>query len=93
MIGGTTGPALRRVARFGDEWQGLNLDGPGFAAAAAKIRAEAVRPVKVGTRLHWEGGDVKLAHELIEAGAETLAVSFGDEATALDRMTRFAQAL
>jgi alkanesulfonate monooxygenase SsuD/methylene tetrahydromethanopterin reductase-like flavin-dependent oxidoreductase (luciferase family) len=93
MIGGTTGPALRRAARFGDEWQGLNLDGPGFAAAAAKIRAEAVRPVKVGTRLHWQGGDVELAHELIEAGAETLAVSFGDEATALDRMTRFVQAL
>jgi alkanesulfonate monooxygenase SsuD/methylene tetrahydromethanopterin reductase-like flavin-dependent oxidoreductase (luciferase family) len=93
MIGGTTGPALRRAARFGDEWQGLNLDGPGFAAAVAKIRAEAVRPVKVGTRLHWQGGDVKLAHELIEAGTETLAVSFGDEATALDRMTRFVQAL
>lgn len=97
MTGGTTGPALRRAARFGDEWQGLNLDGAGFAAAVARIRAEAVRPVKVGTRLHWPGGDVapivELAHELIEAGAETLAMSFGDETGALDRMTRLAQAL
>jgi alkanesulfonate monooxygenase SsuD/methylene tetrahydromethanopterin reductase-like flavin-dependent oxidoreductase (luciferase family) len=94
MTGGTTGPALRRAARFGDEWQGLNLDGAGFAAAVARIREQAVRPVKVGTRLHWPDGDVgppvELAHELIEAGAETLAVSFGDEAGALDRMTRLA---
>ncbi|MEU4608567.1 LLM class flavin-dependent oxidoreductase [Kribbella sp. NPDC023972] len=93
MIGGTTGPALRRTARFGDEWQGLNLDGPGFAAAVARIRAQTDRQVKVGTRLHWPGGDVeptlKLAQELIDAGAETLAVSFGDERGALERMTRF----
>jgi alkanesulfonate monooxygenase SsuD/methylene tetrahydromethanopterin reductase-like flavin-dependent oxidoreductase (luciferase family) len=97
MIGGTTGPALRRAARFGDEWQGLNLDGTGFAAAAAKIRAQTDRPVKVGTRLHWSEGDlapiVKQAVELIAAGAETLAFSFGDESSALDRMTRIAQAL
>jgi probable F420-dependent oxidoreductase len=93
MIGGTTGPALRRTARFGDEWQGLNLDGPGFAAAVARIRAQTDRQVKVGTRLHWPGGEVeptvKLAQELIDAGAETLAVSFGDEQGALERMTRF----
>jgi alkanesulfonate monooxygenase SsuD/methylene tetrahydromethanopterin reductase-like flavin-dependent oxidoreductase (luciferase family) len=93
MVGGTTGPALRRAARFGDEWQGLNLDGPGFSAAVARLRAQTDRPVKVGTRLHWPGGEVeptvKLAEELIEAGAETLAVSFGDEQGALERMTRF----
>jgi alkanesulfonate monooxygenase SsuD/methylene tetrahydromethanopterin reductase-like flavin-dependent oxidoreductase (luciferase family) len=95
MIGGTTGPALRRAARFGDEWQGLKLDGPGFAAAVERIRAQAVRPVRVGTRLDWPGGDVepvvKLARELIDAGAETLAVSFGDEEGALERMTSFAR--
>ena len=56
-------------------------------------RADAARPVRVGTRLDWSGGDpgpiVELAYELTEAGAETMAVSFGDEHDALDRMTRF----
>jgi alkanesulfonate monooxygenase SsuD/methylene tetrahydromethanopterin reductase-like flavin-dependent oxidoreductase (luciferase family) len=93
MIGGTTGPALRRAARFGDEWQGLTLDGAGFAAAVAKLRSYGDRPVKVGTRLDWSGGDpgpvVAMAHELAAVGAETVAVSFGDERDALDRMTRF----
>lgn len=93
MIGGTTVPALRRAARHGDEWQGLNLDGAGFAAAVSRLRSYGDRPVRVGTRLDWSGGEpgpvVASAHELVEAGAETLAVSFGDEGSALDRMTRF----
>lgn len=93
MIGGTTVPALRRAARYGDEWQGLNLDGAGFAAAVAKLRSFGDRPVKVGTRLDWSAGDpdavTALAQELVDAGAETLAVSFGDESGALDRMTKF----
>jgi alkanesulfonate monooxygenase SsuD/methylene tetrahydromethanopterin reductase-like flavin-dependent oxidoreductase (luciferase family) len=93
MIGGTTVPALRRAARYGDEWQGLNLDGAGFAAAVAKLRSFGDRPVKVGTRLDWSAGDpdavIAMAHELVDAGAETLAVSFGDESGALDRMTKF----
>ncbi|MGW1347559.1 TIGR03619 family F420-dependent LLM class oxidoreductase [Kribbella sp. NPDC002412] len=97
MVGGTTGRALRRVAQFGDEWQGLNLDGAGFAAAVARIRSQAVRPVKVGTRLHWPGGAVapiiELAQELADAGAETLAFSLGDCEGALERMTRLARLL
>jgi alkanesulfonate monooxygenase SsuD/methylene tetrahydromethanopterin reductase-like flavin-dependent oxidoreductase (luciferase family) len=93
MIGGTTAPALRRAARFGDEWQGLGLDGAGFAAAVARLRSYGDRSVKVGTRLDWSNGDpqpvVALAHELIDAGAETVAMSFGDEQEALNRMARF----
>jgi alkanesulfonate monooxygenase SsuD/methylene tetrahydromethanopterin reductase-like flavin-dependent oxidoreductase (luciferase family) len=93
MIGGTTVPALRRAARYGDEWQGLNLDGAGFAAAVERLRSFGDRPIKVGTRLDWSGGDpgpvVASAHELVDAGAETLAVSFGDETSAVDRMTKF----
>ena len=93
MIGGTTTPALRRAARFGDEWQGLGLGGAGFSAAVARLRSFGERKVKVGTRLDWSGGDpepvVAMAHELAEAGAETVAVSFGDESDALERMTRF----
>ncbi|TCO49953.1 luciferase-like monooxygenase [Kribbella antiqua] len=95
MIGGTTTPALRRAARFGDEWQGLGLDGPAFAAAVTRLRSLSSRPVKVGTRLNWSGGEPELdstlrqAFELADAGAETLAVSFGDEQGVLHRMTRF----
>jgi probable F420-dependent oxidoreductase len=102
MIGGTTGPALRRAARFGDEWQGLGLDAAAFAAAVTRLRALIAEPeqpgaharsVRVGTRLDWSSGDpnpvVKEAYELAEAGAETIAVSFGDERDTLDRMTRF----
>jgi probable F420-dependent oxidoreductase len=104
MIGGTTTPALRRAARFGDEWQGLGLDAAGFAAAVARLRALSAepegpsrspnaRPVRVGTRLDWSSGEpdpvVESAHELAAAGAETIAISFGDEQEALDRMTRF----
>lgn len=120
MIGGTTAAALRRVARFGDEWQGLGLDAPAFAAAVTRLRTleassdspnqsdeaaqsdhtgrpdHAVGPartVRVGTRLDWSSGDpgpvVESAYELAEAGAETLALSFGDERDALDRMARF----
>lgn len=95
MIGGTTDAALRRAARFGDEWQALGLDAVGFAAAVARLRAQAreAGSVRVGTRLDWSGGDpgpvVESAYELAGAGAETIAVSFGDEASALERITRF----
>ncbi|NIK59438.1 LLM class flavin-dependent oxidoreductase [Kribbella shirazensis] len=93
MIGGTTVPALRRAARYGDEWQGLNLDGAGFAAAVSRLRSFGDRPIKVGTRLVWSAGEpgpvIEQARELVDAGAETLAVSFGDESSALDRMTKF----
>lgn len=93
MIGGTTTPALRRAARYGDEWQGLGLDGPAFAAAVTKLRSYGSRTVKVGTRLDWSTGDPEpvaaMAHELVDAGAETVAMSFGNERESLDRMTRF----
>jgi probable F420-dependent oxidoreductase len=114
MIGGTTRPALRRAARYGDEWQGLGLNATTFAAAVARLRSmstesvglgvptsvesvdaggPAGRAVRVGTRVDWSSGDpgpvVESVYELAEAGAETIAVSFGDERDALDRMTRF----
>ena len=99
MIGGTTQVALRRAARFGDEWQGLGLDAAGFAATVARLRSASAevrqldRPIRVGTRLDWSAGDpgpvVESAYQLAEAGADTLAISFGDERDALDRMTRF----
>ncbi|MEV0800035.1 TIGR03619 family F420-dependent LLM class oxidoreductase [Kribbella sp. NPDC050281] len=98
MIGGDSAPALRRVARFGDEWQGLGLDSSSFRAAVAKIRAQTDRHVKVGRRLHWSGAAseldavVRQGTELTEVGADSLAVSFGDHNRTLDRMTRFRDA-
>jgi len=98
MVGGVTPPALRRAAHLGDEWQGLGLDGPSFAAAVAKIRTQTDREVKVGTRLHWSGAVsevgavVREGIELTGAGAESLAVSFGDHSQTLERMTRFRDA-
>lgn len=106
MIGGTTHAALRRAARFGDEWQGLGLNATTFAESVARLRALSAEPetpgpgsiaaprsVRVGTRLDWSTGDpdpiVESAYELANAGAETIALSFGDEHDALDRMTRF----
>jgi alkanesulfonate monooxygenase SsuD/methylene tetrahydromethanopterin reductase-like flavin-dependent oxidoreductase (luciferase family) len=99
MVGGTTEAALRRAALLADEWQGLNLDGAAFAQAVERLRGVSDRPVRVGTRIAWNGGEaelgeaVRLAHELAAAGAETLAVSFGDEQRAEDRMARFHQAV
>ncbi|TCC47845.1 TIGR03619 family F420-dependent LLM class oxidoreductase [Kribbella capetownensis] len=98
MVGGDSAPALRRAARFGEEWQALGLDAPSFAAAVAKLRAQTDRHVTVGSRLHWYGPDsefddaVRLGAELTAAGAETLAVFFGDPEHTVDRMTRFRDA-
>ncbi len=103
MIGGTTTAALRRAARYGDEWQGLGLDAAAFATAVERLGTltaepeepglQSTRQVRVGTRLDWSSGDpepiVQSAYELAEAGAETLAMSFGDEQDTLNRMTRF----
>ncbi|MDX6238296.1 MAG: hypothetical protein QOG10_3111 [Kribbellaceae bacterium] len=98
MVGGTTERALRRAALLGDEWQGLGLDGPGFARAVSRLRELSDRPVRVGTRIHWGGGGTELgnavrsARDLVAAGAETLAVSFGAEKGTENRMAEFAAA-
>ncbi|WP_202870006.1 TIGR03619 family F420-dependent LLM class oxidoreductase [Kribbella caucasensis] len=95
MVGGTTPRALRRAALLADEWQGLNLDGPGFTQSVERLRSYSDRPVRVGTRIHWSGDDpalaaaVTLAHNLATAGAETLAISFGNHQNAEAKLERF----
>ena len=99
MVGGTTPRALRRAAFLADEWQGLNLDGPGFTQAVERLRSYSDRPVRVGTRIHWSGdaptlpAAVALAHELETAGAETLAISFGPHQNAEAKFHHFHHAV
>jgi probable F420-dependent oxidoreductase len=99
MVGGTTERALRRAALLADEWQGLGLDGPGFTRAVDRLREFSDRPVKVGTRIAWTGDEAELsrairsAHELAAAGAQTLAVWFGEEQDAEQRMAKFHRAI
>jgi alkanesulfonate monooxygenase SsuD/methylene tetrahydromethanopterin reductase-like flavin-dependent oxidoreductase (luciferase family) len=86
----TTAVTRLRSLREEATARGEGATAPGQAKA---VRADAARPVRAGTRLDWSSGDpgpiVTLAYELTAAGAETAAVSFGDERDALDRMTRF----
>ncbi|HEU4946329.1 MAG TPA: TIGR03619 family F420-dependent LLM class oxidoreductase [Kribbella sp.] len=95
MVGGTSERALRRAALLGDEWQGVGLDEPRFTRAVTRLRELTDRPIKVGTRLEWTGGEAQLgravqsAHDLVAAGAEALAVWFGDEQGAERRLERF----
>jgi probable F420-dependent oxidoreductase len=99
MIGGTSDRALRRAALLGDEWQGVGLDASGFAQAINRLRELSDRPVRVGTRLEWAGGEaefgraVRSAHDLAAAGADTLAVWFGPEQGSEQRLARFHSAI
>jgi alkanesulfonate monooxygenase SsuD/methylene tetrahydromethanopterin reductase-like flavin-dependent oxidoreductase (luciferase family) len=97
MVGGTSDPALRRAARFGDEWQAVGLTPAEFAAKAATLAGlpggDAVRPT---VRIAWTGGSAELdtalaeARAFTEAGAAAVAVWFGWENGYEDRMATFA---
>lgn len=97
MTGGVTDAALRRAARYADVWQGVNLDPPAFAERLAYLRAhtDADRTVSPGTRIHWDGpahtvGEtVRTAEAFRSAGAEHLAVHFGDLDGYARRMAAF----
>ncbi|WP_159945166.1 MULTISPECIES: TIGR03619 family F420-dependent LLM class oxidoreductase [unclassified Nocardiopsis] len=99
MVGGTSDRALRRAAEFADAWQGVGLDTEGFAAARNRLRELTSRPVLAGTRIAWSGGAaefdraVERFRELAAAGADSVAVWFGDAEGFGERMERFAAAL
>jgi probable F420-dependent oxidoreductase len=86
MTGGTSDAALRRAGRYADLWQGVGLGPERFRARAAYLRAQAAgRTVSPGTRIDCTGRDggtvaraADTARELAAAGAEHLAVHFGD---------------
>ncbi|MGA6167968.1 TIGR03619 family F420-dependent LLM class oxidoreductase [Amycolatopsis magusensis] len=91
MVGGISDAALRRAGRVADEWQSIEADPEKFAAQAARLRDHTDRPIRVGTRISWDGleATVARARALADAGAEFLAVWFGPEADYETRMTSF----
>ncbi|SDU66357.1 TIGR03619 family F420-dependent LLM class oxidoreductase [Jiangella alkaliphila] len=103
-VGGTTDAALNRVAAVADEWHAFALDADGFASRLARLRALrddgplAGRPLRAGTRIEWAGGRDELAaavesvQKLAAAGADSVAVWFGDHEGFGDRMDEFAAA-
>ncbi|MEE2038251.1 TIGR03619 family F420-dependent LLM class oxidoreductase [Nocardiopsis sp. CT-R113] len=99
MVGGASDRALRRAAVWGDEWQGVGLTTKGFVAARNRLRGLTDRPVRTGTRIAWPGGEeefgraVEQFRELTAAGADSVAVWFGDAEGFGARMERFAAAL
>ncbi|MFE6449602.1 TIGR03619 family F420-dependent LLM class oxidoreductase [Nocardiopsis dassonvillei] len=99
MVGGTSDRALRRAAEWADMWQGVGLDTAGFVEARNRLRELTPRPVRAGTRIAWSGGEeeferaVGLFRELTAAGADAVAVWFGDAEGFGERMERFAAAL
>ncbi|MFE9242972.1 TIGR03619 family F420-dependent LLM class oxidoreductase [Nocardiopsis sp. NPDC006938] len=99
MVGGGSEPALRRAARWADEWQGVDPDPRVFAAARDRLRDLTRRPVDTGARIAWTGGEEGFAHAvarfrgLAEAGADAVAVWFGEAEGFEARMVRFVAAL
>ncbi|NDL57451.1 TIGR03619 family F420-dependent LLM class oxidoreductase [Phytoactinopolyspora mesophila] len=95
MVGGTSGAALRRAARYADVWQGVGLDEAGFRERVGDLRRRAERPIEVGTRTSMDAGTtaaaaVAEASGLAEAGADHVAVWFGSFDGYSDRMAEFA---
>ncbi|AKU18619.1 TIGR03619 family F420-dependent LLM class oxidoreductase [Luteipulveratus mongoliensis] len=89
MVGGRSGAALRRVARFGDAWQGVGYRPAEFTTSAAKLRALTDRPVAIGARIEWTDADE--VEQWREAGADELAVAFGEVDGFESRMGEFAK--
>ncbi|MGI5127533.1 LLM class flavin-dependent oxidoreductase [Pseudonocardia sp. CA-107938] len=85
VVGGVSEAALRRAARYADEWQGFGLSPRRFAELAASLPPT----VLATTRIEHDGdpGQVvaRLA-ELRELGAGAVAVSFGSVEEAGARM-------
>jgi probable F420-dependent oxidoreductase len=96
MVGGTSGAALRRAARYADVWQGVGLDDAAFRERVGDLRRRTERRIEVGTRTSMAEGTtaadaVTEAAALAGAGAEHVAVWFGSFEGYADRMAEFAQ--
>lgn len=96
IVGGVSDRALARASALADEWQGFGLSTTLFASRVARLRNLSARPIRVSTRIGWPGDTsdptaaVAQARELAEAGADAVAVWFGDHAGFGERMARFA---
>ncbi|MGC7099503.1 TIGR03619 family F420-dependent LLM class oxidoreductase [Amycolatopsis lurida] len=95
MVGGISDAALRRVARVADEWQSIEADPEKFAAQITRLRSFTDRPLRVGTRISWDGADSTAARvkSLREAGADFVAVWFGEDNGYEDRMAALVNAV
>ncbi|CAL9555593.1 putative protein [Nocardiopsis dassonvillei] len=98
-VGGTSEPALARAAALADAWQAVGLDAAGFARRRDRLRELAGRPVRAQARIAWSGADadlgpaVDLYRALEQAGADAVAVWFGEWEGFGERMERFAAAV
>ena len=98
-VGGVSKPAYRRTAELGDGWQGLEPDPVQFIESVRAIRALTDRPLVMGTRSRWSEGRGSLERTLAEiealrdAGADYLAIWFGEWETFGDRMRALSEAV
>jgi probable F420-dependent oxidoreductase len=99
VVGGNSDAALRRVARYADGWQSLPVPPEDLAARVAQLRAQADRPIEVGVRTEWADA-AQPVDEVVaqvraygEAGAEYVALWFGDVDRVDERMTALAGAV
>jgi probable F420-dependent oxidoreductase len=104
LVGGKSPAAYRRATRLGDGWHGLLMGPREFGERAADLRARAGlrdragRPFETGARVAWPGDDRPLgeavaeARAFVDAGADHLAVWFGEATGFAARMAEFAAA-
>jgi probable F420-dependent oxidoreductase len=98
LVGGNSDAALRRAATHADLWQGLPVPAEQFAERVAVLQELAAgRTVSPGLRIQWD--DQRPLDRVLEevasyreAGAEHLAVHFGDWTDYGSRMSALAEA-
>lgn len=100
LTGGNSDAALRRAATHADLWQGMPVPPEQFGVRVQRLRdlTDGRRPVSPGLRLQWDDDRAadRVADEIDAyriAGADHVAVHFGDYRDSADRMTTLAHAL
>lgn len=94
MVGGMTGPALRRVARVADRWQAFGIPPEEFRSRREELdRLTQPRRVSAGIMLSRRDGDepvaelLDLLHGYERAGADEVTIHFGPSAQTSAPMT------
>jgi probable F420-dependent oxidoreductase len=85
VVGGVSAAALRRAARYADEWQGFGLSPALFAELAAQLPPTVLATTRIEHR--GDAGEVRgQLDQLRDLGAGAVAVSFGTDEEAGARM-------